>query len=183
MSIFGYGTVISKSGEVLNHQGHVEKVGDEVLSPYWKALDNTLPVTVQQLAAYHTQGKKASIYWFAKGSSTTAVLATQDPRYAQTLLPRIDGSTTAPVIGSFKNSGTFGFKIDSEWSDPTKNNTAPDVTKGCVAPCGHHVRVWPAKDRSGGAMAGTYLMSMDYSGINYDYNDNVFLITNVTPSP
>jgi hypothetical protein len=29
----------------------------------------------------------------------------------------------------------------------------------------------------------TFLMSMDYSGINYDYQDNVYLISNMKPAP
>jgi hypothetical protein len=144
-----------------------------------RTLDPTLPVTVQQLAAYHTQGKKATLSWFAKGSTTTTSLSVQDPRYAQTVLPRLDGSTTTPAIGQLKSSGTFGFKIDGEWSDDTKNDSATDVSKGCVAPCGHHLRFWPVRDRAGLVVRGAYLMSMDYSGINYDYNDNVFLITNL----
>src|SRR5205085_1197309 len=37
------------------------------------------------------------------------------------------------------------------------------------------------KDRNGKVVPNTYLMSMDYSGINYDYNDNVYLITNLKP--
>lgn len=27
-----------------------------------------------------------------------------------------------------------------------------------------------------------YIMAMDYAGINYDYNDNVYLITNIKPA-
>jgi hypothetical protein len=32
-------------------------------------------------------------------------------------------------------------------------------------------------------MPNTYLLVMDYSGINYDYNDNIFLLTNLRPAP
>ena len=37
------------------------------------------------------------------------------------------------------------------------------------------------KDRDGNVIPNTYLMAMDYSGINYDYQDNVYLITNIKP--
>ena len=30
-------------------------------------------------------------------------------------------------------------------------------------------------------MPNTYLMAMDYAGINYDYNDNVYLVSNIKP--
>ena len=46
---------------------------------------------------------------------------------------------------------------------------------------GHHLRIWPARNRSGAIIANTYLVSMDYSGINYDYNDNVYLVSNIKP--
>jgi len=61
------------------------------------------------------------------------------------------------------------------------NNQTTDQNNGCPTPCGHHVRFWPVRDRQGALMPDTYLMSMDYSGINYDYNDNVYLISNITP--
>ena len=40
-----------------------------------------------------------------------------------------------------------------------------------------------AIDRGGEPIDNTYLMVMDYSGINYDYNDNVYLVSNVSPEP
>ena len=43
------------------------------------------------------------------------------------------------------------------------------------------MRFWPLKDRTGVAVPDTYLMSMDSAGINYDYNDNLYLISNLRP--
>jgi hypothetical protein len=101
------------------------------------------------------------------------------------MLPPISGSTSTPAAGSFSPStAAIGFKVDNEYSDPNLNTTASvDVSKGCPGPCGHHMRFWPVKDRSGALVPNTYLMSMDYGGINYDYQDNVFLITNIKPEP
>ena len=47
---------------------------------------------------------------------------------------------------------------------------------------GHHIRFFPARDRSGNVIADTYLMGLDYQGINYDYQDVVYLISNVKPA-
>lgn len=179
VKVFGYTTVIVGSGQQLNRQGRVQAVGDEVLSPYWQRADNSKPVSVRQLAAYHTQGNITVVYWHAKGSNTTSAIFTQTGIDGQTLLPRRDA--TLPAAGTFSPSGVFGFKIDGEWSDPTKNNQTPDRNNGCSGSCGHHVRFWPVKDRQGVLIANTWLMTMDYSGINYDYNDNVYLITNIKP--
>jgi hypothetical protein len=182
--VFGYGTTIVGSGQQLNQDGLVTAVGDEVLSPYWERSDSTKPVTVQQLDAFHTQNNTATISWFNKGAtgSLNAIL-THASTDAQTVLPRLSGSTTALAKGSFTPSGpVFGFKVDSEWSDDTLNDQTADHNNGCPGPCGHHVRFWPAKDRSGALIPDTWIMAMDYSGINYDYNDNVYLITNMKPA-
>ena len=56
-----------------------------------------------------------------------------------------------------------------------------DQSNGCPGPCGHHVRFWPLVDGSGNIVPNTWLMSMDYAGVNYDYNDNTFLISNMRP--
>jgi malectin (di-glucose binding ER protein) len=45
------------------------------------------------------------------------------------------------------------------------------------------MRFWTLKDRTGAVVPNTYLMSIDYNGINYDYNDNVYLISNIRPQP
>lgn len=191
--VYGYGTVIKKSGENINNQGRVETIGDEILSPYWKRADGSKPVGVRQLAAYHTQGNTASFYWHNKGSNTTTNVLKHAGIDGQSLLPRKDGATNVsnnvPALANFTPGSTFGFKIDPEWSDPNKNNISKDQCTstspagveepGCEL--GHHLRVWPAKDRAGDPIANTYIAAMDYAGINYDFNDNMYLISNIRP--
>ncbi|MBJ7357901.1 malectin domain-containing carbohydrate-binding protein [Nocardioides sp.] len=179
--LFGYTTAITSAGDTLNKQGAIHASGDEVLSPYWLRADTTAPVSVRQLAAYHTQGNTATIAWHSKPSTSTTNIVTHLGVDGQSILPRRNGSTTAPAAGTFTPTGAFGLKIDGEWSDPVRNDQAADVTNGCTAPCGHHLRAWAARDRSGAVIANTYLVAMDYSGINYDYNDNLFLVSNVRP--
>lgn len=177
--VFGYTTNIPAN---LNGDGAVVALGDEVLSPYWKAVDATRSVTVRQLASFHTFPNQATAYWHAKGSTSTTKLTDINTAWAQSILPPRSGSTAPATPSSFSpGAGTFGFKIDGEWSDDTRNNQSADQANGCAAPCGHHVRFFPVKDRTGATVAGQYLMTMDYSGINYDYNDNVYLISNIKP--
>ncbi len=187
---FGYGTKIRNSGQQLNNKGVVTTVGDEILSPYWGRRDAGQPVQVRQLAAYHSCcTNTASFFWYAKGSNSTSNVLTHNGAFAQSLLPRKNGSGTAPAVSTFTpSSNVFGFKIDPEWSDPNKNNKSVDQCPGQpagqeTATCklGHHLRVWPAKDRSGAVIEGSYLVVMDYSGINYDFNDNVYLVSNIVP--
>lgn len=181
MATFGYRMTIVGPGQLLANAGRVEAVGDEVLSAYWRPADPTLPVSIRQLAAYHTQNHGAVLYWFPRGATTATALISLNPSYAQSVLPLLAGSSSLPAFGSFIAPGSFGLRVDGESSDNKKNDTRPDVANGCTAPCGHHMRFWPIKDRAGNVVPGAYLMGMDYSGINYDYNDNVYLITNATP--
>jgi hypothetical protein len=44
------------------------------------------------------------------------------------------------------------------------------------------VRVFQAYDTEGAAIANTYFVVMDYTGINYDYNDNVFVVEGIEPA-
>lgn len=181
--VFGYGTRITGDGQVLNRQGRVEAVGDEVLSPYWRRLDPTKSIRITQLASYHTQGNTAGFRVYLKGgdlniNKVPVVSAGAD---GQTVLPHFNGSSTSLATATYQPPAQFMFGVDSENGDPKLNSTSGDVAAGCTAPCGHHVRVWPAKNRAGQLIEGSYLVSMDYSGINYDYNDNVYLVTNIKP--
>jgi len=180
-SVFGYKTAILNAGQALNRQGRVETAGEEVLSAYWLRADTTKPVSVYQLAAFHNQGSTASIFWHQRGSTSASSIFTHAGTDGQTLLPRLNGSTTVLAAGSFTPSTSFGLRIDGEWSDDTKNDQSTDRSNGCPSPCGHHVRFWPARDRAGARIADTWIVAMDYAGINYDYNDNVYLVSNIKP--
>ena len=205
VEVFGYQTVITKPGEYLNQapgnpaadDGAVEKVGDEILAPYWQRANAGQPVTVRQLAAYHGQGSVAGVAWFEKNAGFNRnqikpkSLFTHVGDEAQTILPSKIGGGLA--VATFSPDGVFGFKVDTEWSNWTFNpvtdkpdeEDCPDrrATNPLVV-CGHNIRFWPLKDRSGNVVPNTYLMGMDYSGpsINYDYNDNLYLVSNVKPS-
>ncbi|MHC9038244.1 hypothetical protein ACYTTR_21190, partial [Cobetia marina] len=45
---------------------------------------------------------------------------------------------------------------------------------------GHLIRVYVARDAAGNEIPDTYIVIQDYAGVNYDYNDNIFLVENVT---
>ncbi|MFO1532986.1 MAG: hypothetical protein ABR562_04710, partial [Thermoplasmatota archaeon] len=70
------GSVFRVSGPVVTAVGikpamyDIVRVGDEVLSPYWLRADTSSPVTARQIAPYHTQGNTASLYWYAKGTTS-----------------------------------------------------------------------------------------------------------------
>ena len=170
-------TVLQNPGQQLTNGGRIEAVGDEVVSPYWMRASPDRPVTVRQLAAFHTSNEGHAVRWFRKGEFTnvTSVL-THSTADAQTLLPR-NATNTGAASGSFTTTSVFGFKIQNEWSDPTQNL----VTGGHATDQGHHVRFFSYKDRTGAVVRDTWLMVMDFAGVNYDYNDNVYVVSNMRP--
>jgi N-acetylneuraminic acid mutarotase len=186
---FGFKTVIANPGQNINNQGRIEKIGEEVLSPYWKRADATKQIYVRQLAAYHTccnNTASLNLHVTPRAGDTLQFVFTHDGEWAQTLLPRFNGSDVNPAeklypTGSQTLPALFGFKIDPEWSDPSKNNKSKDDCSGGTNTCGHHVRFWPARDLNGAVIPNTYIMVMDYSGINYDFNDNMYLVNNIIP--
>jgi hypothetical protein len=160
--------------------GKVSAVGDEVLSGYWRAADPAQSVEVIQLGAWHTHNQEESIKWYSKGSNTTTTVFTHAALSGQSFLPNLKGSTTAIAAGTFKvssSSSQFGFKVQNEWSDDTKN-----VQENAGGGWGHHMRFFPAKDAAGKVIPNTYVMGMDYLSINFDYQDNVYLIRNIMPA-
>ncbi len=178
--VFGYTTQIVGPGQNINTGGKAVAVGDEVMSGYWRRAVSNSPVIIKQIAAYHTQGNTASFEWYAKVSTSTKTVFTSAATDAQTLYPRQSGNLSAQAGGMFTPSGvtTFGFRIDAEWSDDTKN-----VQEKPGGGYGHHIRFYPLKDANGVVVPNTYLLVIDYGGINYDYNDNIYVISNIMPAP
>ncbi|KAA6440333.1 T9SS type A sorting domain-containing protein [Dyadobacter flavalbus] len=147
----------------------------EVPASYFVRADQSKPVTVYQMAAYH--GCCASVESFryhAKGSGTLTTLFTHSELDGQSLSPRIRNSATKLAQASFTPSGSFGIKIGStSWSDRTKN------TGNLIG-----IRFLKVIDRNGNVVPNAYFVNVDYinnSATNYDYQDLIYYIENVKP--
>lgn len=189
--IFGFRTAAVNSGQSINTKGAPTPVGDEIMNAYWKSADSARPVFIRQIAGFHQQGTSSEIAWYEQGKP---FFYPSDPRYpgaaqngSQNTLFRTNGNdgqtlyqrkqnSNDPAVGSFITGTTFGFRIDGEFSDDSLNNR---VTGDEGA---HHMRFYPLRDRTGNLVPNTYLMSMDFASINFDYNDNIFIISNIRPS-
>ena len=183
---FGYTTTLGPNGEArLNNFDIVEALGDEVLSSYWTFADGASAVTVTQLAALHGPGGAAFAIHTIGNKNSAITLFDHGGNQNQSLLPTLaNGSiATATFDKAFVPyaGDAFGFRIAGTFStDATLNAAGP----GTVPPGterGHFVRLFEAFDREGDAIPGTYLMIQDYTGINYDYNDNMYVITGIKP--
>ncbi|WP_353475011.1 CBM35 domain-containing protein [Salipiger sp. H15] len=184
---FGYSTDVAQG--LLSNGGIVETVGDEVLLPYLQRLDDSRPIEVIQLAAYLSAGtSRLSLHDVSSGALTE--LYAQDDNQYQTLLP--DGLVAGPgaqpgvARASIDRDGAFGLRVTvdgqptySAWSDPDAN--VADDTYGITPPNeGHYIRFFQAKDAAGNVIEGTFIGIQDYpGGSNFDYNDHMFLVTNV----
>lgn len=188
--LFGYDTVISTTLEpdYPNSGTTPLPYGSEVMSGLWQAADPSQPVTVRELAAFHTQeneldtGPQGQIFnWYSEASpNTDTELFGQELRAGQSLLPQ-DLAGTAPAEGSFSpGSGVFGFNIDGENSQDSLNTIDIDT----YGRSGHALRFYPAIDSNGNLMPNTWIVAMDYQNASYDnsdFQDGVYLITNMRP--
>lgn len=177
---FGYKTVMPTS--MWSRGAYFQYSSDEVLSPYWSLLDSSKTAKVTDLAAWHGYPNPGYFKTFPKGASTaTTAVFTSLNVDSQSFLPR--SSAGGKGSATFKPAGTFGFKLDKEFSDPKLNDSTPDRTAGCAASqCGQHVRVFAVRGADGGLVPGSYIFVEDAGGINYDYQDNVYLVQNVKPA-
>jgi hypothetical protein len=155
--------------------------GEEVVSSYWAEADSTQPVSVTQLAAFHTQGQSSAFYYYAQGSTTTHQILDVNSDSGQSLFPLANGQTYS-ATGSFTATGNFGFAVIG--GGPTVDsddslNTDSDFIGG-----GHDMRFYPVRDSAGNLVPNTYIVLQDYPDgdvQNYDFQDNAYIVTNIHP--
>ena len=190
--VLGYRTAAVNAGQSIDGNGKVEAVGDEVLADAWAAADASKPVTIIELASFHAQGNVDQVAWYPTGkpyygvddprnpgpdaNGPRNVIFENDPSYGQTLLPR-EKDTTGFAHGSFMpGTRTFGLRVSGEFSDDELNNQVSGDLGG------HHFRFYPARDARNNFIPDTWLVAMDFSSINFDYNDHLFLVRNLRPA-
>lgn len=181
LQAFGYNVNVG----TLNTHGNVVRAGEEILSEYWYSTDATVPVGIRMLAAYHQQRSttNSNIKWFAAGSSTANTLFKHLASDGQTLLPRRDSGGNA--YAEFTTTAKFYLRVDSDYSVDSMNTNAANPAAFPIVDGGHAMRFYAAKDPAGKIIPGTYILIMDYVGqsySNYDYQDNIYLITGVKPA-
>lgn len=142
--------------------------GDEVRSFLWTKADPSKPVTVRQIAAFH--GCCGQIETVNIAGTT----ATHHATYGQSILP-LNVAQSGPTQLHANPNGNFGIVVSGQ----STNN--PNYMA---------VKTWPVIDRNGVPVAGAWIVGHDYisspnqcgiGATNCDYQDNVYLITNVFP--
>lgn len=155
--------------------------GEEVLSKFWRVAEEDKPVYVRQLAAYHgccTEGSRARITLdFTAGAKPTM-------RHANMF-----GQALQPHAGNVVRGGYTEMYVVRTGTDPNQYRfeMVVDGKRACAAACGnnHGLRWYPARSPNGWLIPNTWIVLQDYVGIpgvtNFDFQDNVYLISNVRP--
>jgi fibronectin type 3 domain-containing protein len=166
-------TPISELTESMTSPTTPTYYGEEVVSSYWSSADTDFPVVVQQLDSFHTEGNTATLSWYAQGSSSKHQLIVTSPDYGQTLFPFANG---APAMAEFSPSGAFSLNVDGMSTVDSQNNFGYGNE--------HDLRFFPMRDSSGNLVPNTYIVAMDYPSTsqNFDFNDNVYIVSNIHPS-
>ncbi|MDH2328263.1 CBM35 domain-containing protein [Cereibacter sp. SYSU M97828] len=159
----------------------------EVLSPYWKIADGYSSAKITQIAALHGPGGAQLGIHNPGNKNSHTVFSTHQGTDNQRLLP--NGSTDAnfatktftraDIPDGWQGTELFGIRVDGLSSDPRLNPRGGVEVPG--AQQGHTVKLFQALDAAGNVIPNVFLGAMDYTGINYDYNDNLFVIEGVTP--
>ena len=176
---FGYTTDIGLEGERLSERPDDAPAGDEVRASFWERANPDEPLYVRQLAAYHGCCDEENFIELLGRDGEPLGGFFHAASYGQSVLPLIS-SETGPaelVLPPMQPAEAFEIVVGAP-GDTYSTNT--DGNLG--------VRLWPVIGRDGGVIADTYIIAEDYvqqgcgeGFANCDYQDNVFLITNVQP--
>jgi hypothetical protein len=154
-----------------------EPVGEEVLVPLFVAAGSG-PIGLRAVARYSPdEALPFGYYTLLNDTPQTQTVATIVGNQSQTLYPAIEASGaqafTAPGqrFGLFVHSNHFGRTTYSE----DRFNIGPNRVA-------HAVRVYPARSRTGQLLPNSYLVAFE-DATNGDYQDYVFLLSNVAPAP
>jgi hypothetical protein len=169
---FGYTTDI---GEPLTENNDSPLAGDEVRSNFWERSNLSEPIVVRQIAAFHGCCTSGDRFEFKSTTGSNLGGFNHDPLYGQTILP-------------LKASGQGGGKAELVWNNANQpfQITAANYSSNTTGNLG--IRTWPVIDRDGEVVRDAWYVIQDFvqggcgsGSANCDYNDNVYLITNIVP--
>jgi len=183
----------------------------EVLSPYWRLADGVAEATITQIAAFHSPSGATLGIHAPGNKNADLIFSNHANTSNQMLLPLLGNGNFATatfdngdIPDGWDGNDLFGIEVANLSTDPTLNPTgsgAPSQAEltsrypgytvdgsgqvfdpdGNPVPDGYTVRMFQAVDDEGEVIDNVVLGVMDYTGINYDYNDNMFVIEGVTP--
>ncbi|WP_287128103.1 VCBS repeat-containing protein, partial [Candidatus Cyanaurora vandensis] len=197
--IFGWQTFIGSESNRLN--GDSVALGEEVYAPFWLRARINQPVLIWPIAIYSsdtaelhgytrfqarpgTGGNSGLLYSFAGTLDDDNILGSNDASGGenQKLLAKIFSGnasrTPTTNLVDFIPTQAFALSNDSAQTDDSRNG-AEKV---------HNWRIYPLRDQAGQLLPHSYFAAKDNgnttdssTGKNFDFNDYVFLVTNIRP--
>jgi hypothetical protein len=179
------------NGGTVQQLPKVEAGTDEIAAPLFRKAPSG-NVTLSVVARFSPKGPMP-FGWYPAGSTATrnkvAELASlpdaQTSDKARMVLPPVVGATSFDP-----GAGSFGVWVYTDQSSQ-KYDTGGTATNGDYAysedgpnaPANvHRFKVYPLKNAAGVTVAGSYLLAVEEAG-NGDYQDYVFVLSNVTIAP
>ena|GEM_PF-1795145 len=171
----GYGINVGGTGLLLGTGPG--PIGDEVLTPLFRRA-GTGPVTIRPVARYSPDALLDFGYYTRSGGLPVITkVATIDLNYEQCLNPAI----VAGGRDSFDpGTATFGL-FTGPTSYANRYTYSEDALNAPPAPLRHAARMYPLKNSSGVPIPNSYLAAFEPAS-NGDYQDYVFVVTNVKPA-
>jgi hypothetical protein len=165
--------------------------GDEIAAPYLRALDPARPIEIAPLGAFAELGLVSRIGWHAVDAGRTTALFTVDDQQGQTLAPgghrAGPGEAGRPGWTAFVPGAGFGLRLNVDgrpgagaWSDPAANDLDPLTGAGVAQGYGQSFRFFAAHDAAERPLEGVVIGVADQGGGQFDHNDLVFALRNVT---
>ena len=203
--LFGYQTQLVSSFSGIGST--LQYPGQEISAEYFQTADTNAPANITQLATFHNmtfldtnnvpQATNSFISWYKQGSPNSATpILTDNKKQGQMVLGPGTNGNGSVAHGKAKALGTqiFGFAVEhinnnvnkpGEYSDHTLNvEPAGDTPQQMAKYGGLFLRFFPTYSAQGLLIPNTYIMLHDYNKTttNYDYQDNVYLISNIQPA-
>jgi hypothetical protein len=193
--IFGFGNVIEglslrgggENSTLSTNDVFAKTDETEVLSPYWKLADGVTEARITQIAAFHGPGGATLAIHNPGNKGQQVGFSTHAGDDNQQILPSGSNNTgfqtrtftNATIPNDWVGNEVFGISVAGLSTDPRLNPAGPVSVPGTQQ--GHTVKMFQALDAQGAVIPNTFLMVMDYTGINYDYNDNLYVVEGVMP--
>jgi hypothetical protein len=180
------------AGSMASTLPKVEAGTDEIAAPLF-VKDGTASPTLVAVARYSPEGTMP-YGWYPKGTPTmhnmvaamAAMPSAQTSNAARMVLPPLTGSTTfdpgTATFGIWVFSDQVTDKMDPVPSPNPANGDYDYSEDSANTPANaHRTKVYPLKDATGTAVPGSYLLAVEEAG-NGDYQDYVFVLSNVKPA-
>jgi centrosomal CEP192-like protein len=189
--LFGYQTDV---GFTAGYQATTRGTyGDEVVNPYFVRADASRPVRVTPIARYTGAS-------YGNGHSGRTVNNSSTKQLMYRFAPDefvdenegdgVDSSIYAENQKTFPTAtGTFTFNPSAPFGIYGNHSVYTDdrFNRGSNGAIYRNIRVYPAKGENGARIANTWILAVDVNtdgaDKNYDYQDQVILLTNAKPRP